>query len=191
MIKFFQTKNAHLNSIVFNSFKNSFNNLVTASDCDFDSDIIILVNPSDDISSKVLDQRNKKIIIFGNLTECLLNFFKFKKSVNTISEKDCCADSANSGKFSQSPCLIKYSNFFLDSFINERFFERFDFNDEWNNLNYGSIKNDGSIYSLSNLYDSENKELAIIYRNNVPISVYSAIRDTENLSILWINRAVG
>ncbi len=59
--------------------------------------------------------------------------------------------------------------------LKERFFERFDFTNEWNNLGYGRIERDPS-------------HLFGIGENT---SSYSGVRDESRQSVLWFNRNVG
>ncbi len=72
----------------------------------------------------------------------------------------------------------------------ERFFERFDFADEWNNLGYGRIRTDGSPYAISDftLTDSAfDNILARYYLSDGTSGVYAGIKDNK----LTFNREVG
>ncbi|MHB8481838.1 MAG: polysaccharide deacetylase family protein [Nitrospiria bacterium] len=70
---------------------------------------------------------------------------------------------------------------------------RYDFADEWNNLGYGCITSNGDIWSVCNIAIAdgataiarlENKEGSIL-------TVYAAVFNRTDSSILWYNRRVG
>jgi hypothetical protein len=192
MISFFPSTNNVLNSIVKNSLSNSFLNMVSIRNSDFSNQVLILVNPSEIIATKALKEKNKKIIIFGRLPKVLEEFFSLNQCTHEFPKYYAKAEKSTIGVTSSSKLFVKYeNNNILDLSDNIRFFERFDFEDEWNNLNFGSINIDESIYSLANYYNSDKTELASVYYENSFVSVYSLIRDTENSSIFWFNRAVG
>lgn len=73
-----------------------------------------------------------------------------------------------------------------------RSLERFDFTDEWNNLGFGAILADGSIWALSKALNVPiNNELASLQINGEWHGSYAALFDLPKVSILWFNRAVG
>ena len=70
--------------------------------------------------------------------------------------------------------------------------ERFDFTDEWNNLGYGAIRGDGSIWGLTQpVHVAAEVELAALMVDDVPVCSYAALADIEAASVLWVNREVG
>ncbi|MDR8763636.1 hypothetical protein FEP90_05355 [Burkholderia multivorans] len=71
-------------------------------------------------------------------------------------------------------------------------FERFDFTDEWNNLGYGAIRCDGSIWSIAQAAQAASgEELARVRIDGTAIGSYAALWDSDASSVLWFNRAVG
>lgn len=78
-------------------------------------------------------------------------------------------------------------------YLKERFFERFDFTNEWNNLGYGRIELNNSPWGIFH-YGALTlfKSIAKVYDNSGAIlSDYAGILDEKNQSILWFNRPVG
>jgi hypothetical protein len=71
-------------------------------------------------------------------------------------------------------------------------FERFDFTDEWNNLGYGAIRCDGSIWALGQPAQvPAEAELASVVVNGERQFAYAALWDVGALSVQWFNRPVG
>ncbi|KWF27806.1 polysaccharide deacetylase [Burkholderia diffusa] len=71
-------------------------------------------------------------------------------------------------------------------------FERFDFTDEWNNLGYGAIRGDGSIWALTRPVDAPaDTELAAVTVDGERIGSYASLTEFGDASVLWFNRAVG
>jgi len=69
---------------------------------------------------------------------------------------------------------------------------RFDFADEWNNLGYGPIRLDNSIWSLAMpLVAPDSFELASLSIENRPYFSYASLSDEDGYSVLWFNRYVG
>ncbi|MGY6251901.1 polysaccharide deacetylase family protein [Paraburkholderia caledonica] len=71
-------------------------------------------------------------------------------------------------------------------------FERFDFADEWNNLGYGAVRADGSIWSLAGGGAAQPEaELAAVNIRGERCCSYAASWDVGPSAVLWFNRAVG
>lgn len=71
-------------------------------------------------------------------------------------------------------------------------FERFDFTDEWNNLGYGAIRADGSIWAVSAPVETPKEaRLASVITDGEHRFTYAALWDREASSTLWFNRPVG
>ncbi|KVT83611.1 polysaccharide deacetylase [Burkholderia ubonensis] len=71
-------------------------------------------------------------------------------------------------------------------------FERFDFTDEWNNLGFGAIRCDGSIWSIAQpAHVASDAEIASVRIDGAPAGSYAALWDFDESSILWFNRAAG
>ncbi|AOJ09083.1 polysaccharide deacetylase family protein [Burkholderia mayonis] len=74
----------------------------------------------------------------------------------------------------------------------QRPLERFDFTDEWNNLGYGAIRGDGSIWALAQPIDvRSDAEMAAVTLDGERIGSYAALWEFDTASVLWFNRAVG
>jgi hypothetical protein len=88
-------------------------------------------------------------------------------------------------------CNLKASIIrFLDPLNVERFFERFDFADEWNNLGYGRIETNGSKFAISDLDLKEeefDKVLAIFQLSDGSKGVYAGIKGND----IVFNREIG
>ncbi|WP_322015070.1 polysaccharide deacetylase [Paraburkholderia sp. J12] len=71
-------------------------------------------------------------------------------------------------------------------------FERFDFTDEWNNLGYGAIRADQSIWAVSQPLDvPDAARLASVEIDGASTFAYAALWQQGPSSVLWFNRAVG
>ena len=68
-------------------------------------------------------------------------------------------------------------------------FIRYDFPNEWNNLGFGAIKTDDSIWSIAQIAQSHTA-IATISENKTT-SVYITFHDFSDQSCVWINRPVG
>ncbi|RQP65327.1 polysaccharide deacetylase [Burkholderia ubonensis] len=73
-----------------------------------------------------------------------------------------------------------------------RAFERFDFTDEWNNLAFGAIRADDSIWAVRQPIDvPQSARLASVHLDGERQFAYAALWDLDAASVLWFNRAVG
>ncbi|MEM5295093.1 polysaccharide deacetylase [Burkholderia sp. JPY481] len=71
-------------------------------------------------------------------------------------------------------------------------FERFDFTDEWNNLGFGAIRADGSIWATSAPIDApQDCRLASVDIDDERGFTYAALWERDAASVLWFNRPVG
>ncbi|WP_114809019.1 polysaccharide deacetylase [Paraburkholderia kururiensis] len=71
-------------------------------------------------------------------------------------------------------------------------FERFDFTDEWNNLGFGAIRADGSIWAVRQPIDvPEEARLASVHVGAERQFSYAGLWDKATASVLWFNRPVG
>lgn len=72
---------------------------------------------------------------------------------------------------------------------------RYDFTDEWNNLGYGAIRMDGSIWACSQNIQWTNRSasasLADLVLAGSPVGAYAGLWDSPHASLLWFNRPVG
>lgn len=142
-----------------------------------------------------LQKGKRKLIIFGCLPDCLRDHFSIAKTdwpePADIWAKSPVAETAN---YAESKASIKYlapsSVFVANNW--SRSLERFDFTDEWNNLGYGAVRVNGSIWSISEaLRAPVASEFATIQVDNDVLATYCALFDLNDSSILWVNRSVG
>ena len=163
------------------------------------AEFLVLVEP-DDVAIKTLNQLYSqntriKILLLGKLPSLLAKKFNVKTfsfSEDILSDANC--DPASIYSFQESRLRIGYRKPLgsLTSPIEDRPFLRYDFRNEWNNLNYGAIRMDDSIWSLSMGADVPKANLlAEVVDIQHAISAYAALFEDESSSMLWFNRAVG
>ncbi len=162
--------------------------------------ISVFINPLEAWASEIVEILLKpecKTLIFGDLPTALVKHFNAQKGPITeeiISAVQCAPAAAYSS--SSSALSIRYQNIQgLNSPVANRACVRYDFTDEWNNLGFGAITANGSIWSLSqtlNLHESH--ELAALMIENRKITAYAGVWSKDSYVkgvALWFNRAVG
>ena len=163
-----------------------------------ETDCWVLVDPLDawvDSIIKASTQPYSKIIVFGKLPQALAQHLGVEVSpldAMLVEAAKCLP--AKPKQFSQSAAAIHYTGVLGErkSPISHRPFLRYDFTDEWNNLGYGAITADASIWSLSQTAVLSGLQcLAQVVIENQPVSAYLAVWDTPQCGLLWFNRAVG
>lgn len=76
--------------------------------------------------------------------------------------------------------------------IPDRPFLRYDFTDEWNNLGFGAIRADGSIWAWSQVVQLQPEAcIAEVLLGSTVVSAYAGLWDSSMASLLWFNRSVG
>jgi hypothetical protein len=162
------------------------------------ADIIVAINPDEETAQRLLAWMARapcKLILLGTLPPSLSASIGLRKS-------DWPADPSSWSRSppaptyasAQSSAAIRYTPA-AAPFSAERWqrpLERFDFTDEWNNLGFGAVRADGSLWSLSMpaLADPKNT-LAEMTVDGQPALAYCTLADRETSSILWFNRQVG
>ncbi|WP_295465830.1 polysaccharide deacetylase family protein [uncultured Pseudomonas sp.] len=161
------------------------------------ADFVVAINPDDDHGSQLIEwlrSAEKKLIIFGLLPEnlrCYLNLEKVEWPQPTSWSS---SPAAASGAVAQSSAVIRYHAHagLLGAGAWERPLERFDFMDEWNNMGYGAVRADGSIWSLATpLLGQDSNRLASVSNEAGIISSYVTLHEYPAASVLWVNRAAG
>ncbi|MCX5539968.1 polysaccharide deacetylase family protein [Paraburkholderia sp. CNPSo 3076] len=142
-----------------------------------------------------IDARAGKLVVFGRLPQALARRLGCTQAVwpEGLAQAARSA-SARSGRDAQSAACVCYgdSAALLGGRAWERPFERFDFTDEWNNLGYGAIRADGSIWALSQPVDvPPAARLASVEIDGASCLAYAALWERARSSVLWYNRAVG
>ena len=149
-------------------------------------------NENDEITiQNILTNEKSKILIFGKISNELAKLIGLNLNNNTLELDD--IHFSDERKYDISNLIVKYNEHELNKNnpLKDRFFYRFDFTDEWNNLGYGSITADNSNWSISNslnLIDAI--PLSYIYDRDEEVSIFSSVKDFENSSILYVNREV-
>jgi hypothetical protein len=164
-------------------------------------DILVFINPVEEISFsliRVLENQTAKAIAFGKLPPSLAKFLG--ASTSSVSEQIKLAaicESAKTHRYSESSGSIVYQKA-LELEVGKqmplppRSLCRFDFTNEWNNLGFGAITADNSIWAISQraIIPEKNIVSQLVSENNV-LSAYCGLWDFQKASLLWFNRAVG
>lgn len=154
------------------------------------SNINFFINPSniEDKIIKELIQKNSKILVFGKISNELSSMLGLNIQDCKLDIEEIVYDHNNFEDTSRYK--IKYETDLFNA-LSERYFHRFDFMNEWNNLGYGQITLDNSIWSLSNVVEKiDCKVLSKVYDKENVISIFSSIKDFVKSSVLYINREV-
>jgi hypothetical protein len=219
MIRIFSDlQQLELNEIVQSAFERScgigstilcgnqdFTNVVINSNDKLDAkinkfDIFVLINPAEEIASSIVDalkSRTIKVIIFGGLPAPLANYLGATVTpVSAEMKSAALCEPAKTYHYSESSGAIVYKKTLKMDLgrptLPLRALTRFDFTNEWNNLGFGAITADDSIWSIS--------QGAIIPRENIIaelmvgdefLSAYCGFWNFLKSSLLWFNRAVG
>src|SRR5690606_29144872 len=116
---------------------------------------VVAVSPDDDLAGELLrwlDKPYRKLLLLGKVPDRLRDRFGLK-AVSWPEDGQGWAKSAPAatGNMAASPAEIRYTQLahVMGAQAWRRPLERFDFTDEWNNLGYGAIREDGSIWALS------------------------------------------
>ena len=162
--------------------------------------ITILINPLNEWTELIINNFNtkgNKTIIFGALSCALASYLGAKIISNEVEKLDgSICDKAAPHNYTTSRLQIKYLNSTTvpSSPIQIRPFRRYDFSDEWNNLGFGEIRTDHSIWSISQIVEiPEDNLVACIDSGDAVISAYAGfwINTKAATAAIWFNRAVG
>ncbi len=168
--------------IVASAFVRSFTQAQVSSDSK-DASAFVFVDPTD----QEINNLKGRIIIFGELPASL-----FKNlGIQSVAAFDPSLFECSPAAFhsaSQSAGVVHYKEHELNKnlFDLNRPLCRFDFLDEWNNLNFGRINKNDLFGISSTVAIPKENELAHIDHLS-----YAGLWDFGHQSILWFNRAVG
>lgn len=160
--------------------------------------IILAISPTETFGEQLLNWLSKgkrKLILFGDVPLCLektLGFERTEWPADAVNWSR--SEPAELHSFSESTGVIQYGELAKILAVSNwrRPMERFDFMAEWNNLGYGAIRMDGSIWSLATPLKTPLKnELANLNVGVEATVSYAALVDSKDASVLWFNRAVG
>lgn len=150
-------------------------------------------NENDEISIQdIIKNQKSKVLIFGKISNNLAALIGLILNNNAFNLDE--ISFSHEKEEDKSNLVVKYNDHILNksNALKDRYFYRFDFTDEWNNLAYGSISTDDSIWSVCNSLDiADAQALSYIFDNGKKISVFSSLKDFDNSSVLYINREVG
>jgi peptidoglycan/xylan/chitin deacetylase (PgdA/CDA1 family) len=137
----------------------------------------------------------RKLVIFGRVPLVLARYLNYAVAEFPGDfEAAGRSEAAPSGAARESRAAVRYTKLAQALAGREwhRPFERFDFTDEWNNLGYGAIRGDGSMWSIAEAGQvAAGAELASVCVADERVCSYAAQWDSEASSVLWFNRAVG
>lgn len=159
------------------------------------NNIYCFISPSQNeekLVKEIVNKKKSKILIFGKISDELAGFIGLRLNKNVLELNDINFDHNNIED--NSNLYIEYKNHFLTkrNSLKKRYFYRFDFTDEWNNLGYGAITTNNDLYSISNSVENIDSEIiANIFDNGEKKSVFISLKDFNNASILFVNREVG
>ncbi|CAB3637656.1 polysaccharide deacetylase family protein [Paraburkholderia rhynchosiae] len=161
-------------------------------------DIVVAVDAPDGWSADLiawLCARPRKLVVFGNMPIALADYLRYQRG-NPAADLAAASRSAPapSGEARESTAVVLYGALAqtLGGQQWHRPFERFDFADEWNNLGFGAIRGDGSMWAVGQAVQvPAEDELAAIYLSGDRQFSYAALTDAGTSSVLWFNRPVG
>jgi peptidoglycan/xylan/chitin deacetylase (PgdA/CDA1 family) len=164
-------------------------------------DVLVLINPSKEISSaliNILENSYAKVMIFGKLPDSIAKFLGIKiESISEQMKASALSGPAKTYQYAESSGAIVYQkalepNTKKQTPLPSRALCRFDFTNEWNNLGFGAITADNSIWAISQkaIIQTENC-IAQLVSGEAELSAYCGLWDYPTASLLWFNRAVG
>lgn len=138
---------------------------------------------------------DQKLILFGVCDESIKRSLDLKpayKPDNPELQFQCPAAVPNEISESNASVVYYAGHFDVAGKPFRRLCCRFDYANEWNNLNYGMIGFDASAWSLAEFVVApEAQTTASLHFGAENIASFSGIWTYDNASILWINRSVG
>ena len=158
----------------------------------------VFIDPPEEWSEDIIHILNNglaKIILLGIIPSSLADYLEVTLSPisdDLINATNC--EPAPTYSYSESRACINYVAPIakVKSPILRRPFKRFDFTDEWNNLGFGAISADNSIWSISqNAIVPMDAKVANISIDSNEVSAYAAMWDLPKASLFWFNRSVG
>ncbi len=159
----------------------------------------VFVNPGDNdvLLFRELVRESVKIIVFGNISYGMAELLGI--SISGLPEEaeqwDYCVPAPVHG-FTESSARIQYKQLpdGLECHISDRPLLRYDFADEWNNLGFGHVRTDGSIWSLACIAKPAQEEcsvLASVCNEERLLTAYITLSVLGQSEVLWVNREVG
>jgi hypothetical protein len=163
-------------------------------------DVLVAVDVPDGWSADLIawfSAGPRKLVVFGHMPLALADYLRYRLDAAELPQaliEASRSEAAPSYESRESAAAVQYGALAqaLGGQPWRRPFERFDFTDEWNNLGYGAIRCDGSIWSIGRAVQvPAEAELASVVVNGERQFAYAALWDVGALSVLWFNRPVG
>ncbi len=163
-------------------------------------DILVFINPLQEIAPLIIEalkSRTIKVIVFGKLPASLAHFLGATVTpVSADMKAAALCEPAKTYQYSESAGAIVYKRTLRANgghpTLPLRALVRFDFTNEWNNLGFGAITADDSIWAISQKVDiSGQSAIAALIVGDEVLSAYAGLWDFPQASLLWFNRAVG
>ncbi len=164
--------------------------------------VLVVINPLEAWSGLMIQSMrhpHAKLIVLGQLPPTLARHLGAEAGAFSVGFKETalCAPAPAYG-FAESELHIEYAELgpFPHSPLGKRPFLRYDFTDEWNNLGYGAICTDDSIWAISQQVQLGDENcLARVMLDGRCVGAYAGLwgglLDTDAGCLLWYNRAVG
>lgn len=160
----------------------------------------VVINPPEVWAEAIVQTLRKpsnKTLIFGELPPTLAN--ALHAIVSPLDESlreavNCTGAVAHSQENSQLSIEFIKSDELGKSPLSQRACLRYDFMEEWNNLGFGAVRANDSIWSLTQVVQLQKKNLlAALKLQNKIIGAYAGLWFDKSVSstLLWFNRSVG
>lgn len=176
----------------------SFDALNTDDTIDLQAHCFVVINPLDSWTDRLITliQTNAdKLLLLGLIPNQLARYLGMNSKPLAYELKDrLICEPAKANHTSESNLKVVYQKPLGDytSPLKERPFVRYDFMEEWNNLGFGAILVDESIWSMSNVVTvPESTLMASVVDVDTQLGAYAALWTEHKTSVLWFNRAVG
>lgn len=159
--------------------------------------IVVAINPGEGAAAALgrLADSGGKIILFGALCGAIadiagVSIAAIDPSLGPLAQ----CEPTPAHEMRSSSAVLEYSNTTLGraSPLRRRYFCRFDFTDEWNNLGYGRIGFGSGRWSIAQLADGCDISVASVHVDGMAsIGAAATQRDLPGGSVLWFARPVG
>lgn len=160
----------------------------------------VIIDPPEIWADSIAESLNKKCnktLLLGSLPPTLAKALGAMTLPidDAVREAVKCAPAAACGQ-ANSPLRIEYVKVVElgDSPLPQRACLRYDFTDEWNNLGFGAVRADDSIWSLCQIVQLPKENLlATLQLQSQTIGAYAGLWLSEPAvnTLLWFNRSVG
>jgi hypothetical protein len=159
--------------------------------------IVVVINPDEDAAEALsgLLKKGGKVILLGSLGPAMSGIAGADVvPIDAELAPMAHSDAAPAGEMRGSRAVLHYSDSGLGqvSPLRRRYFCRYDFLNEWNNLGYGRIGFGGDRWSIAQVAESFDTPVAMVEIDGMSsIGAAVTIRDLPQGSVLWIARPVG